>query len=77
VTITLTDLERQLAQEQREHELVEQARSAIWMVGILVQKLGGEVRISDADMRGASGYRLVRVDDHEGRFLTLRMERAG
>jgi len=74
--LTLKDLEDQLALEAQQRDLEEQARSAVWMVGLLVQRLGGEVTITDADMQTVAGYRLVRIEDPEGRTLTLRMELA-
>lgn len=68
------DVEAQL--EAAVEDLEAQARSAVWMVGILVQRLGGEVRITQQDMQQVLGYRLVRTDDPGTMTLTLRLERA-
>jgi hypothetical protein len=70
------DVEAVMGAEAAVADLEAQARSAIWMVGILVNRLGGEVTITQADMNGVMGYRLARIEDPQTMTLTLRLERA-
>jgi hypothetical protein len=73
---TFKEVEAALAAQAEQHDLEEQARSAVWMVGILVQKLGGEVTIDQTDFATIQGFQLVRIEDLETMSLTLRLQRA-
>lgn len=74
----MTDVEKDLALEllvtrARENELL--ARSAVQMVAVLVNKMGGEVEITPAEVEAAVQYDLAQIARVEDGVMVLRVER--
>lgn len=74
---TIKDVERDLtlellAERLRENEHL--ARSALQMVAVLVNKMGGEVEIRESDVLAAMAFSLAQIRREDG-VMVLRVER--
>lgn len=75
---TMDDVEKQvtldlLVQRAKENELL--ARSAVQMVAVLVNKMGGEVEITPAEVEAAVQYDLAQIARVEDGVMILRVEK--